>query len=562
MLKNIMTGEEVEDRIKKLVRLVKYYDYMLHIKGKTIIKDEIYDAMRKELETLEMQYPELILPDSPSLYIGTVSASCNKIIKRTVPMLSLKHTYNKSELEKFINNSFTIDNKIIMEPKIDGVAVSATYIDGYIDNLSLRGDGYNGEDITHFAPYIKNLPLFIETEIQNIDIRGEIIAPKNLIKKNNRNYVAGCLRRKDAKDFGLEIIAYKVIFNKEIDNNLGNDDNKTSNIDNNLGNDDNNLWNEMMTQEKCLEWLEKICRIPKFIILKKEDDCLEKIDRFLENDFDFFHDGIVLKLNNIRIGESLGITNRYPKNAIAYKFTEKSQVTKIKEIDWNINRQGILIPVCILHPIEINGSKITKVHAYNKRYLQSNNLGINSIINISRVGDVIPQIANIIESSGFEKLTKCPFCSSDLEENEINYICLNELCKERSFQNILYFFNKLKVDGMSNNIINNFLSKNIISITDIIEHLENKKWPENKNEFKVYEKWQQKKHSITFSELIIAIGIQNISDVYINNLKINKPEDLLNIQREIGQKSESFFDFINKNYYYILNLWNLIKTFN
>ena len=260
--------KEIINRINQLVRLVKYYDYMLHIKGKTLISDEIYDAMRRELEDLEGQYPNLIREDSPSLYIGCISNSCNRTITRNIPMLSLRHTYNEKDILKFVDDVLKIDESIVIEPKIDGVAVSLHYIDGILDSMSLRGDGYQGEDISHFSPCVQNVLLQINDF--NGEIRGEVIAPRDKITENNRNYVAGCLRRKGAKDFGLIFYPYKIINTN------------------------------FSLQTECLEFLKKHMKIAHYKMLKNIDNLFEFIDEVKNHDFEFFIDGVVLKMNNLR----------------------------------------------------------------------------------------------------------------------------------------------------------------------------------------------------------------------------------------------------------------------
>ncbi|MFN9113421.1 MAG: hypothetical protein ACK5XN_25395, partial [Bacteroidota bacterium] len=356
---------------------------------------------------------------------------------------------------------------IVLEPKLDGVAVSIIYVEGIIDSVSLRGNGYMGEDVTHLAPYIKNLLMEIPNNYHFFAIRGEIIDPKNLIKENNRNYVSGCLRRKEAADFGLELLPYKII------------------VENNINN------SEFNTQESCLIYLSKLMKIPYYRIINQNDDYLNLIEEFRKEEFDFYYDGIVFKINDIEKGEALGITNRYPRNSIAYKFSEKSQITKIVKIEWSLNRRGFVIPTCILEPININGSNISKVNGYNKRYIENNQLGVGSLVNISRVGDVIPQIATIIEAKGFEKLIKCPVCKETLKENEVNYFCENKECSGKLFQNILYFFEKLKVDGISHNIISKFFLQNIKDLDLIIKEIERKTWPTSKHDWNVFYNWQK-----------------------------------------------------------------------
>jgi DNA ligase (NAD+) len=521
--------KNVAHRINELVRLVKYYDYMLHLKGETIIADEIYDAMRKELESLESMYPQYIRKDSPSLYIGQIDTACDKIIHRSIPMLSLRHTYNKNEILSFVENSLKHYGSLCVEPKIDGVAISVAYINGLIDSISLRGDGYKGEDITHFSAYIHNLQLKINDF--SGEIRGEIITPKNIIKNNNRNYVSGALRRKQADDFNLKFFPYKVI----------------------------NFTKSFETQQDSLVWLiNNGFEIANYYIIDDINQIDTTINSLKSNDCEFFTDGIVIKINDLKVGEKLGITNRYPRDAIAFKFAEKLKNTTIMDIKWNINRIGALIPVLVLNPIEIDGSKITKVHGFNKRYLENNNLGINSIVTIARVGDVIPQISNIIQSSEFIKLNSCPFCNNVITETDINYLCVNINCKEKNLQIILYFFESLKIDGLSIKILNRFFDDGLTDLIGILKYINRKSWIIDKNDSNAYNNWLQRLETLTMKDILIALGINGVSKGYLDKLNIVSPDDLQSLNFTNNKKDIIFKEFIDLNYKLILEISEIL----
>lgn len=518
----------IKSKIDRLVRSVKYYDYMLHVKGETLIDDEIYDFMRRELETLESQFPEFVREDSPSFYIGCVDQLCEKTVKRSRPMLSLKHTYNRPEVEKFVREALRLNESLILEPKIDGVAVSIIYIDGFFDSMSLRGNGMTGEDVSHLAPYIENLPLKIET--LSLEIRGEVIAPKTLIQNNNRNYVAGCLRRKEAGFFGLKFFPYTVCGLP--------------------------IW----TQAECLQFLSTHMQTTPYKNLSTDENVFNIISDFYNQDFEFFADGVVIKMNDIKKGEALGTSSRYPRSALAYKFSEKYKHAEVVEIKWTINRKGGLVPLCLLTPIQIGGSNIKQVHGFNKRYLWNNSVGVGTKLSIARVGDVIPQIASILQSSKFEPLDKCPFCYAALSETDINYVCTNSDCDERSFQQTRYFFSKLKIDGLSFSILKRLQAQNVRTIPQIIDKINDKNFSTDKNDSKVRQKWIARRKEITLKETLIALGIPNISDVFIGELDINSPEELKKLPTMEGKKFASLKDFIENKYHFLTEIWGLIKN--
>lgn len=519
---------EAKERIDYLVRLLKFYDYNFHILGKQLVTEDLRDSLRKELCDLEKQFPQYIREDSPNLNIGIVYS--NKKIKRTIPMLSLNHTYNIQELYLFIKKILE-KSYIILQPKIDGVAVSLVYKTGILDSLSLRGNGYEGEDITHYASYIKNIPLSINYK-DPLDIRGEIYLPKAHSISLKRNFVAGALRRKNNFDENMLFYSYDYMVN---DNS-----NKITNL---------TLDSKLLDFKMCfLEGL-NIPTIPYFLSNNFENT-INYVNQILNTNYDFEIDGVVLKSPL-----DMGYSHRYPLNSLAYKFPSESKSTKIKGISWSMNREGKLIPTCEIEPLQINNSIIKFVSAHNYRYLQNSKIGIGTKVLISKVGQTIPQITSVLEPTKPPILENCPFCDSKLILEEINYSCLNKSCKEIIYIKMKFFFQYLNIKGLGEETLRSLFKECLMNninmdywniLNTILKKINDKndlKFQKIKNEF----------NNFSFMELLGAFGIDGVSEATLK--KINNNYSF----KENSKKMNNLKVFFKENENQIIKTANILN---
>lgn len=482
----------MKDRVDQLVRLIKYYDYEFHIKGNQLISEYERDSLREELMKLEQQYPEYVRPDSPTLTIGVVEEN-RECISHPVPMLSLQHSYERESIHNWIkklpishSKSYRIPTEpagdFIVEPKFDGVAVELRYIDGVFESLSLRGNGYEGEDISSFAPYISNIPMSIP-EQTSIYIRGEICLPKGTTKENKRNIVAGLLRKKVPEPTEAEFIPYSVIIGQGI----------------------------YLTPYKStdLEWLSKFMNVEPYIV------CSEAVIDVAESiSVDKYEtDGVVIKLNH---NVYLGHTAKYTKDAIAYKFNNKFYSCNVNHIDWNINRSGQLIPTICINSVNIGGCYVNKLTGHNKKFLKTNHIGIDSLLEIERVGNSVPQVKHVLKGSQVLNIYEtCKHCHTTIEEEEIHYVCNNEACPGRIYKRLLYFFQKFDVKGLSHNILERVEIKR--SYLDTLEYaikwLLEGSWVVNKNDQKALEKLNVSLRHTGWNRFIEALGIPGVGNI-------------------------------------------------
>jgi DNA ligase (NAD+) len=389
---------------------------------------------------------------------------------------------------------------VIVEPKLDGVAVSIIYKNSILDSISLRGDGLIGEDVTCFYKYIDNIAMNLNTSYELVDIRGEILVPKHI--PNARNYVAGLLRKKFPQKDNLMFIPYDV-YGATFQNRI-----------------------------EMLDWLKIRFSICDYIIINHiSEDNMDKIHHMWTKQInsDYLWDGLVLKLNDLTYIPS---TSRYVKNAIAYKFTENSTSSVVTNINWSINRKGEFIPVVEIEPIVLD-SVIKNVSVHNRRSLHNQKINIGSKVYISRIGNVIPHITHAEPCENLNIVHNCAHCNHEVIENPIHYICSNINCIGKIHAQVHYFFKQLNIKGLGTQCINNLLKK-ITSTNDtyfyyiieILKILATGNWIQSLHDEKVfieYKNFKHLSHNIKLQTIIIALGIPGISDEFLKNIPDNIP---------------------------------------
>lgn len=443
--KFIMPQDVVKKRINELVYLLRYYDFMYYIKNTSIITDYEYDKLKQELENLENEYPHLIMSNSPTNYVGFANDNSLEVKPHIKPMLSLKNSYDIYDIIAHITKHKLLP--VLIETKIDGISLSIIYNNGIFQEALLRGDGYEGEDVTNIIAFTDIVLSIADKNL--INIRGEVyinisdlmtINEKRIqsglkVFKTCRNCVSGILRQKTQ-----EYVEYLKFFPYYIDGLL---------ID---------------TQENVHRQLNiyGFTNLPH-VYCDNIDEVEEKIHLIQNNTSTFNIDGVVIKPNNLKLIEDLGITKRYPKALIAYKFSQSNHEVVLKNIKWQVTRTYKIIPIGEIDTIIIDGADIKNIYLYNKRYVQNNNININSKIIIERVGGTAPQIKSIVEEKEKIHLINCPVCHIKVIEDEINYFCNNPHCQGVVKDNLLYFCEILNFKGLGEeNIESIIIKENII----------------------------------------------------------------------------------------------------
>ncbi len=460
-----MNKINIKKKILKIKKKIKIYSYFYFYKNKSIISDKKYDFLIKKLELLEKKYPLFKKKNSPTRNINYNFLNLFKKKKHNFPMLSIKNTYLYKDIKNYLKKIKKIykNIKYCIELKIDGMAISLIYENNYLIKSLTRGNGIYGENITKNILNIKNIPkkIISKEKIKNLEIRGELyINKKNFLKinknknfSNSRNLVSGTIRQSNIniiKDRKLSFIAYDIIINnnRKIFISQSNSLKKLKNIGFNIS--------------------------PKYKILNNINE-INKYYIYINKNrkkINFDIDGIVIKINNKYIQEKIGNNNKYIKWCIAWKFNSVEKKTKIKKIKFNIGKNGIIVPIIKVKPINIGGIIIKNVNLYNLNYLYKLKINIKDIVIIKRSYDVIPKIIKVIKNNNnFYKITKCPSCKKKINiKKKIPKCKYGVKCKEQ-FKNILIHFTSKKafnIIGLGKNIIKKLIKYNIIkNIYDI-----------------------------------------------------------------------------------------------
>ncbi len=563
-----MNINKIKKKIIKLKKKINKFSYYYFYKNKNIISDEKYDFLVKKLEILEKKYPKLKLKNSPTKKIYYKFIKNFSIKKHNIPMLSIKNFYSYNEIYKYLNKLKKIYkiNNFCCELKIDGVAISLIYKNNYLNQALTRGNGIYGENIIKNIKYINSIPknLKLKDKIENLEIRGEIyISKKNFIKinknkkfSNNRNIVSGTIRQsnnKKIKNRKLSFIGYDIIIN-------------------------NNRKN-FLTQYKSLKKIKKIgFNIEKKTILcnniydiKKYYKNIEKTKKYIN----FNIDGIVIKINNKFIQEKIKNNNKYAKWCIAWKFKNKKKITKVKNIIFEITKDGIIIPIIIIKKIKIEGVIIKKINLYNLNFLKKTKININDYVIVERSGNVIPKIIKIIKKNKKKyNINKCPFCKKKINIYEKIPKCYNKKCFEKIKKNIIHFTSKnsFNIIGLGKNIIKKLIKyKYISSPLDIFKISKKKliKIPKIKNKLanKIIKSINISKKNIKLYNIINSLSIPNIG-IYTSK-KINKNIKYFKNFIKLNKKNIKYINNISKkkktliiNYLNNKNNINFLKKLN
>ena len=450
----------VTDRIRELVKELNVYRDEYYNNNNSIISDFDYDKLFDELKELEQTY-NIIYPNSPTQQVGYTVVSNLEKVKHEYPLLSLDKTKSITDLVDFVNI-----HPFVISAKMDGLTICLTYENGNLIKAETRGDGTEGELVTHNINTFKNVPKTIPYK-EHLVVVGEAILTKDKLDivnkdlpddkkyKHVRNLVSGTVRQLDSSicasrepmfvawdcrtdiaktlgekfeqlnRWGFTIVTYSVTY----------------------GGHRNNI-NSLKEQiEINIEDIKTICK-----------------------EFNYPIDGMVITYDNIEYGNSLGQTSHHFKNAIAYKFYDEEITTHLRDIEWSMGRTGVLTPVAIFDTIDIDGTAVSRASLHNVSILKDLKLGIDDEITVYKANQIIPQVSeNLTKSNTYEIPTICPYCGHDtkqvMDNDSIVLECTNNSCSERKLEQIVHFVSKpcMNVVGLSRESLKLFMQKNWIS---------------------------------------------------------------------------------------------------
>jgi DNA ligase (NAD+) len=480
--------EITPDNIEKLRDVLRFHEHRYYVENDPLISDYEYDMLYKKLEHFEKSNPSLISKDSPTQRVGKGLIKDFPKTQHLVPMLSLENSYNDEDLIDWDRKAKEMSGldliEYSVEPKFDGASISLIYENDLLIRGVTRGDGEKGDDITPNVRQIKSIPLsaaFSKHNIQQIEIRGEILMNKNNFKNYNdglmeeglpplanpRNAAAGSLRIKDTNIVSkrnLEGFLYHVSFIAKQNENIGDEVHSHSDML-------KLLWEVgFRSPQKEMKVLNGIEKVIAFVndFEKQRDDLPYEID------------GMVVKVNHLELQDKLGMTSHHPRWAIAYKFKARQAISKLLSIEYQVGRTGAVTPVAKIQPVQVGGVMVSSISIHNEDYIKEKNLKIGDQILIERSGDVIPQIVKSLPDlrNGDELEinfpTHCAVCNHILfkPEEEAVWRCTNINCKAQVVERMIHFVSKDAMDiksfGEAN--VRKFFEMGLIkSIPDIYE---------------------------------------------------------------------------------------------
>ena len=515
-----MDSKKVNEIISKLSKAE--HDY--YVVNKSTMTDSEYDKLYNQLKKIEEFNPDLILSYSPTQRVTGTPSNAFQQVEHRQRMYSLDNAENINDIKKWLERLEKITDEalfpIVIEPKIDGLAISLIYEDSLFVQGLTRGDGFIGEDVTHNVKTIKNIPLKLNKDIKGIvEVRGEVYMPMesfNELNKlnekenistfiNSRNAAAGSLRQKDSNITAtrdLRLLSYQLINHEELDLSL------------NYSKQLKNLETYGFQVNKSYE-VSNINEISKI---------LEEIEG-MRDKFSYQIDGAVLKIDSATSQDQLGFTSKAPRWAIAYKFAAEEQITVLKDIKLQTGRTGAVTPVAVLEPVSVGGAMVSFATLHNPDEIQRKDLRINDYVIIRRAGDVIPEVVSpvIDRRDGTQKKWKLPV-KCPCNEYEIEFIKDEKVprCKGKSKCNLakkegMIFFGSragLEIDGLGKETIETLIENKLIENVEDIYDL-------NYDELISLPQWEEKKttnllNAISNSvktepeKLLTAIGIRHI----------------------------------------------------
>ncbi len=446
-------------RHAKLVREIEAHNYRYYVLDDPSVSDETYDGLVRDLRALEEAHPELVTDDSPTRRVGGEARAGAVQVKRAVRMLSLDNAYTADELAEFHRR--VVEGlpegeapRFCVEPKLDGASVEVVYRGGRLVQATTRGDGETGEDITPNVRTMRSVPLRIE-HTGTVTLRGEVVIYRRDLDAlnaereaeglepfaNPRNAAAGAVRMLDPREVArrpLRAIFYQVVEGARLH----------------------------QTHHESLEWLATLGlpthRRHAVVDWEGVEGAISAIDH-ARAAYPFETDGAVLKVDAYRHQDMLGMTSKFPKWAIAYKFKAEQARTTLREIVVNVGRTGVITPVAVLDPVELAGTTVSRASLHNADMIEQLDVRVGDHVFIQKAGEIIPQVVSVDAAARAGKLAKfrmpaeCPSCGTpvvrelrDAEKPELGREsatrCPNRRCPAQVKERVFYFARRFAMD--------------------------------------------------------------------------------------------------------------------
>ncbi len=531
-----MEFKQEQQRIRDLQERLRFHNYRYYILNDPVISDVEWDRFYHELLKLEEKHPDLKTHDSPTQRAGTQPSDAFERLEHPAPILSLDNAFSEEDLISWQERVSKLDARVAesaysLEPKLDGLTVVLHYENGIFSRGATRGNSLIGEEITENLRTIRSLPLRIPQDPDGprppalLVVRGEafIRIPdfdklnKSLEEKGKKTYVnprntaAGSLRQLDSSLTArrpLTLLTYQIVASSD---------------------------GLPTTQKETLEYLKMMgFPIPEYDFCESIQSVIDKLDKWdqLRKIIDYEIDGVVIKINDLLLAESLGVVGKAPRGAIAYKFPAQVVTTKLEEIRVNVGRTGVLTPYAVLEAVEIGGVTVRQATLHNFDFISEKDIRVGDRVMVKRAGEVIPYVMGPVMDirTGNERIfsppDQCPVCHEPVEhfEGEVAWYCVNASCEAQLIRNIEHFVSRPAMDivGMGIKIVEQLAQEDLIrNVSDLYQL--------DRNDLLALEGFGEKKadnlldaidHSKLqpLERLITALGIRGVGEVVARTL--------------------------------------------
>ena len=512
---------EAKQRVHEITSLLNKYNYEYYVLDNPSVDDAEYDRLMNELIMLEGAYPELKSPLSPTSRVGgQVVSSFRKIVHKRM-MLSLANAFNEDDLRAFdkrVKDALGVDNvEYVAEMKIDGLAMSLTYVDGKFDYAATRGDGTTGEDVSSNVLTIKSIPSSIST-FKEVEVRGEVYMPKKVLASlnkersqkgeallaNARNAAAGSIRQLDSSiAASRKLDAYWYYFVNASDFGFKKHSDALDYIQ--------SLGFRTNPERRICKGIEEVLKFVEEYTLKRPS---------LPYDID----GLVIKVNDMTKYDTIGYTAKTPKWAIAYKFPPEEVVTKLKDIIFTVGRTGKITPNAVLDPVRVQGSMIARATLHNEEFVVSKDIRVGDYVVLRKAGDVIPEVVRVVKERReegtlpFKMASSCPICGAPLIQKDAIHYCSNTKCDARHIEGLIHYCSKdaMDIDGLGDKIIEYFFNQKFIhsipSLYRLEQYAQDIKITDGFGEKSVVKLLQgiEKSKSNSLERLLFGLGIKEV----------------------------------------------------
>ena len=458
---------EAKERIAELTKILQEANFKYYVQDNPTLPDFEYDRLLRELEDLEKEHPELILPDSPTQRVGGAALSKFEKVEHPVPLMSLQDVFSEEELEEFLSKTLEIypDTAFSVEPKIDGLSVALEYENGRFIRGATRGDGVVGEDVTENLKTIHSIPMTLEGAPERLIVRGEVFMPKKsfaalnerqeaegkALFANPRNAAAGSLRQLDPKIAAqrkLDIL----IFNVQLAEGVSFD-----------------------SHEQSLEFLRRLrFKVIPSVILRQSKDVVAHVMAINENReaLSCDIDGAVIKVNDLAQREKMGATAKCPKWAVAYKYPPEIKPTVVEDIVVQVGRTGVLTPKAVVRPVRLAGTTVTNATLHNQDFITERDIRIGDTVQIRKAGEIIPEILEVDFSKRPEGTVAytlprtCPICGAPTRKDEEGAFlrCTGAECPAQLSRNIAHFVSRdaMDIEGLGGAIVEALIERGLL----------------------------------------------------------------------------------------------------